>query len=37
MCLVSAIYNSNLQLQMLGPFVVVFWLYVMYYKLGLKY
>ena len=35
-CLMSAIYNLSLQLQMLGPFVVVLWL-LMYYKCGLKY
>ena len=34
-CLVSAVYNPNLQLQRLGPFVVVLWL-VMHYKPGLK-
>ena len=35
-CLMSAVYNLGLQLQMLGPFVVVLWL-LMYYKCGLKY
>ena len=34
-CLVSAVYNPSLQLQMLGPFVVVLWL-VMHYKPDLK-
>ena len=35
MCLVSAVYNPSLQLQRLGPFIVVLWL-VMHYKPDLK-
>ena len=36
MCLMSVVYNPDLQLQMLGHFVVVLWLLI-YYKRDLKY
>ena len=35
-CLMSVVYNPDLQLQMVGHFVVVLWLLI-YYKRDLKY